>query len=142
MGLLDTPTNFQSDLRSVLLDKNLSRFGDAVVNFVYNAAIFEETQQSKGVKVWDSCLAQACKDSPLRNFLGTRKNAGDIGDAVEAFIAYVYVRNKNSISEMIQILSQNISQKKHMLENQEKKLCTESFTLLINTLCKKMGIDT
>jgi hypothetical protein len=141
VGFLDTPANFSLDLKTVLLDKNLSKFGDAIVNFIYNAAIFEETKQSKGVKVWDSCLAQACKDSHLREFLGTRKNAGEIGDAVEAFIAYVYVRNKSSILEMIQILFRNIHQKKQMLANQEKELCTESFTVLINSLCEKIGID-
>jgi len=141
VGLLDTPINFNPDLKAVLLDKNLSKFGDAIVNFIYNAAIYEETEQSKGVKVWDSCLAQACKDSHLRNFLGTRKNAGDIGDAVEAFIAYVYLRNKSSINDMIQILFRNINQNRQLLAKQEKELCTESFTELINFFCAKMGIS-
>ncbi|MHA1212505.1 MAG: ribonuclease III family protein [Candidatus Heimdallarchaeota archaeon] len=137
---MDTPTPFASDLRSILSNKDYSRFGDSIVNFIYNAAIFEVTQHSRGVKVWDSCLAQACRNSQLRKYLGTRKNAGDIGDAVEAFVAYVYLKNKNTINEMIMILSKNLNQNKKLLQTQEKELCAESFTLLINVFCEKLGI--
>jgi hypothetical protein len=138
---LDTPPTFEIDLKSVLLDKNLSKFGDSIVNFIYNAAVYEVTQQSKSVKVWDSCLAQACRDSNLREFLGTKKNSGDIGDAVESFIAYVYLKNKTSLPEMIKILSRSIRNKKNLFLTKEKDICTESFTILINFYCDKIGIE-
>ncbi len=136
---MSAPTNFTSDFREILSNKDFSKFGDSIVNFIYNAAIFEVIQQSRGVKVWDSCLAQACRNSQLRMHLGTRKNAGDIGDAVEAFVAYIYLKNKNTITEMITILSKNINQNKNLLRDKEKEVCTESFTSLINHFCEKFG---
>jgi dsRNA-specific ribonuclease len=138
---LGTPSNFLSDLKSVLQNKELSKFGDSIVNFIYNAAIFEETQKSRGVKVWDSCLAQACRNTKLREYVGSKKNAGDLGDAVEAFIAYVYLRNKVIINEMISILSTHIHQDLSLLATQEKEVCKKAFTSLINFLCNKLGIS-
>lgn len=137
---MDTPLSFSSTLSSILSDKNLSKFGDSIVNFIYNAAIYEATQELKGTKVWDSSLAKACKDSQLRAFLGTRKNVGDIGDAVEAFIAYVYLKNKNSVNNMIMILSKVIKQNQYLFQNNEKDLCARSFSFLIDNLCAKLGI--
>ncbi len=140
MESLDTPTHFTSKLRTILSNKEFAKFGDSIVNFIYNAAIYESTRILKGVKVWDSSLAQACRNSLLREFVGTRKNAGDIGDAVEAFIAYTYLKNKNVIGDMIMILSKSINQNKTLLQDQEKELCAISFTFLINILCEKLGI--
>lgn len=138
---MDTPPTFKLDLKSVLLDKNLSKFGDSIVNFIYNAAVYEVTQESKGVKVWDSCLAQACRDSHLREFIGTKKKSGDIGDAVESFIAYLYIKNKTSLPEMIKILARNIRSKKDLFSSNERDICTESFTNLLNFYCEKIGIE-
>jgi len=135
-GLLDNPNN----LREILSNKHFSKFGDSIVNFIYNAAVFEISQKSKGIKVWDSCLAQACRNSQLRGYLGTRKSAGDIGDAVEAFIAFIYLKNKNTLPEMITILTKNLRKSIGLFQENEKELCTESFTLLINHFCKKLRI--
>lgn len=138
---MDTPTSFVIELKEILLNKDFSKFGDSIVNFIYNAAVFEIMNQSRGTKVWDSCLAHACRNSKLREFLGTRKNVGDIGDAVEAFIAFMYLKNKKIINEMILVLSRNIDKNKNFFQVKEKEICTESFTLLIDNLCEKLGIN-
>ena len=110
------------------------------VNFIYNAAIHNATHKLSGIKVWDKCLAQACKNSPLRKFVGTRKNAGDLGDAVEAFIAFVYLKKPSAITEMISTLTKSITINKHLIELEERELCAKIFTDLVEDLCEDLGM--
>lgn len=137
---MGSPLEFTPDLNELLLNNKLAKFGDSVVNFIYNAAVYNATKELQGVKVWDQSLAQACRDSPLRKYVGSRKNAGDLGDAVEAFIAFVYLRNPINITEMITILTKSITINKHLLELNERELCSKAFTVLINELCKNIEI--
>ncbi|MCE7739495.1 MAG: hypothetical protein KAU62_11565 [Candidatus Heimdallarchaeota archaeon] len=138
---MDSPFEFTPDLNELLLNKKLAKFGDSIVNFIYNAAVYNATKELKGIKVWDQCLAKACRDSPLRKYVGSRKNAGDLGDAVEAFIAFIYLRNPINITEMISILTKSITINKHLLKLNERELCSKAFTVLLDELCKNLGIS-
>ncbi len=126
---------------TLLLNNKLARFGDSIVNFIYNAAVYNVTNELQGVKVWDKCLAHACRNSPIRKFVGTRKNAGDLGDAVEAFVAFSYLKNPTTITEMISILTKSITINKHLLEEDERELCAKAFTDLVNDLCNNIGLN-
>jgi len=138
---MDTPLNNQLELKDILLSKDFAKFGDNVINFIYNAAIYNATERLQGVKVWDKCLAGACINSPLRSYIGSRKSKGDLGDAIEAFIGYLYLRDKSSIEFMINLLSRFFEQKKTLIADNEQKICEEGITFLINELCKKYEIE-
>ena len=139
---MDASNNKELNLLELLLDKNLAKFGDSIVNFIYNAAIFEATKQLQGVKVWDKCLAEACRASPLRNLVGSKKNAGELGDVVEAFIGFIYMKkNKQILGHMIEILKRSIVQNWNEQETNEQELCREAFSYLLKTLCKEIGIE-
>ncbi|MHA2357217.1 MAG: ribonuclease III family protein [Candidatus Heimdallarchaeaceae archaeon] len=138
---MDTPLNTQLKLKDILLSKDFAKFGDTVINFIYNVAIYVATERLQGVKVWDKCLAEACNNSPLRSYLGSRKNKGDLGDAVEAFIGYLYLRKKVSTELLIDLLSRFFEQKKSLIAENEQKICAEGITYLINELCKKFEIE-
>ena len=139
---MDTPNFNHLGFEDILSDSNFAKFGDSLVNFIYNASILESTNQLQGVKVWDQCLAEACRNSPLRIFAGSRKSAGELGDAVEAFLGYLYVKNKLVLSDMIAVLTRYISQNTYLLKKDEKKLCSEAFSHLLNNLCEKNNIST
>ena len=139
---MDTSSKNELNLLEFLLDKNLAQFGDSIVNLVYNAALFEATEQLKGVKVWDKCLAEACRDSPLRNLVGSKKNAGELGDVVEAFLGFLYMKkSKQILGQMIDILKRYIVQNWNAEEMKEQQLCSEAFSYLLKTLCKEIGIE-
>lgn len=138
---MTSPIDTTQGWNSLLLNNRLARFGDSIVNFIYNAAFYNVTNELQGVKVWDKCLAQACRNSPLRKFVGTRKNAGDLGDAVEAFVAYSYLKNPSIITEMISILTKSMTINKHLVEQDDKELCVKAFTDLIDGLCKTLEIE-
>ncbi|MHA2254849.1 MAG: ribonuclease III family protein [Candidatus Heimdallarchaeaceae archaeon] len=139
-SLLDTSFISTLKFEEIFSTNDFAKFGDSVVNFIYNAAIFEAKSRLQGVKVWDSCLSEACKKSPLRSYIGSRKNKGDLGDAVEAFIGYVYLANKFSINQMIDILTQYLKHSSNQDEKNEQELCSAAFIHLVNHLCDKLGI--
>ena len=140
-GLLDTSFFKSLSFEEILSNNDFSKFGDAVVNFIYNAAIFEATSKLQGVKVWDFCLAEACKNSPLRSYIGSRKNKGELGDAVEAFIGYVYLSRKLSLDHMINILINYFLNKDIQSEKNEQTVCSSAFIHLVNQLCVELDIS-
>lgn len=132
----DTPTFY-----TILTDKNYAKFGDSIVNFIYNAAIYESSKIMGGIKVWDKCLAFACKNSPLKSFIGRKKDSGELGDTVEAFIGYIYSKDRTMLDKMVNILSNFLKQKLILKEKDEIKICSEAFAHLLQTLCKSLDIS-
>ncbi len=125
----------------ILSNHNLAKFGDSLVNFLYNVSVYKSTQKLNGIKVWDQCLADALKNSPLRKFAGSRKKKGELADATEAFLAYCYIRDENKFTDMINILTQYITLSKlSKPEKEEKEMCSLIFSKLLNELCEKMNI--
>jgi hypothetical protein len=138
---LDTSLIKTLNFEEVLSNSDFAKFGDSIVNFIYNAAIFKAESKLQGVKVWDNCLANACKASPLRTYVGSKKNKGDLGDAVEAFIGYVYLTSKISINQMIDILTTNIKLEGEKSKDIEQEKCSKAFIHLVNQMCEKLGIE-
>ncbi|MHA1345607.1 MAG: ribonuclease III family protein [Candidatus Heimdallarchaeaceae archaeon] len=138
---MDTHDNFPLKLENILFDNNFAKFGDSLVNFLYNSAIYEATKNLQGVKVWDQSLAEACRNSPLRSYIGGRKNAGELGDAVEAFLGYLYIKNPLVLPEMITTLSRFIHNNINLYQKNEKELCSTAFSHLVNYYCEKNGIS-
>ena len=136
---MDSP-NIDLKLEDILLNTNFAKFGDSIANYIYNAAVYESKQKLQGIKVWDKSLAEACRNSPLRSYLGSKKNSGELGDAVEAFLSFVYIKNKNSIYDMVKILSKFLREKWNLNDKTEQIICGEAFTHLINQLCNELKI--
>jgi len=141
VAFVDTHDNFPLKLENILFDNNFAKFGDSLVNFLYNSAIYEATKNLQGVKVWDQSLAEACRNSPLRSYIGGRKNAGELGDAVEAFLGYLYIKNPLVLPEMITTLSRFIHNNINLYQKNEKELCSTAFSHLVNYYCEKNGIS-
>ncbi len=129
----------QPDIKDVLANHDLSKFGDAIVNFIYNAAVYRVKNVLQGVKVWDQSLAQVSRETSLRRLLGSGKNRGELGDAIEALIAYSYLAKIFSIEEMISLLSDALKEVMLTTEN-EIEQCTVMFTKLVLILCSKFNL--
>jgi len=136
-------TSFINTLKfeEIFSNKGFAKYGDSLVNFIYNAAIFRVKSELQGRKVWDSCLAEACKKSPLRSYAGSRKNKGELGDVVEAFIGYVHLANKATVDQLIDILVLFLKHENNQEERNEHELCSAAFNHLINQLCNQLGIE-
>lgn len=93
-----------SSLTEVLLDKDLAKIGDALVNFIFSLAVSNTMKQPHNVRVSSLTLSTALKKSGLRELLPHRINRHDQANAVEALVMYAWITKIFSLSELLQIL--------------------------------------
>lgn len=118
-------------------DKGLAKIGDGVVNLAYSVAksLFLTNNSSNkkivrtGLKVNRTILSNALKNANMKNFAKNRGDAHDLADTVEAIIAYVWLSNKMTLSDIIDILKNNFEG--DLIKSQEVKSATQAFTKLL-----------
>ncbi len=93
-------------MRQIMRDKQLASLGDAFVNFVYSLALTRLKGYPQGTKVSDRILAQALRQSGLRDRLGTRVTKKDLANASEAILAKAYLKDLLAIEESVQLICQ------------------------------------
>ena len=124
-------------------DKGLAKIGDAVVNLAYSVAksnfLTKNNPNNKpirtGKKVGRNILEAALKKAELKSFAKNRASAHDFADTVEALVAYVWLANKISIKEIIELLTENLAG--NLYDRQEEiSSATIAFTELLNSIKK------
>ncbi len=95
-------------LIEILLDKELARFGDAYLNFVYSYALTRASDSPRGTKVSDKILASASRISGLRSLLPKRTSTANAANAVEALVVNSYLQSILSIDETVDTLRAEI----------------------------------
>ena len=126
------------DLKRILTDKNLAKFGDSLINFLYSVAKSEVTGEFCGEKVSDKALADALRETLLKNETRPRSTVNDLGDAVEAFCAYLWIKQLTSLEEMVNILINAINGMALGYHKAEKTAEKCAFKALIELLLAKM----
>lgn len=119
-------------------DKGLAKIGDGVVNLAYSVAksIFLTNNSTNkkivrtGLKVNRTILSNALKNANMKNFAKNRGDAHDLADSVEAIMAYVWLSNKMTLSDIIDILKNNFEGDLR-IKSQELKSATQAFTKLL-----------
>ncbi len=96
------------NVESIMHDKGLAKVGDGLVNFVYSLAKSLVLGQATGEKVRDSVLARAIRSTSVYSHMNRRTDAGRAGDAYEAIMAYLWMTEKISISDMVDSLSESL----------------------------------
>jgi cytochrome b len=93
-----------SSLTEVLVDKDLAKIGDALVNFVFSLAVSNTTKQPRSVRVSSLTLSTALKKAGLRELLPHRTDRHAQANAVEALIMHAWITKMISLTELLQIL--------------------------------------
>ena len=96
------------NVESIMHDKGLAKVGDGLVNFCYSLAKSLVLGQATGEKVRDSVLARAIRATSVYRRMNRRTDAGRAGDAYEAIMAYLWMTEKISISDMVDSLSESL----------------------------------
>jgi dsRNA-specific ribonuclease len=119
-------------------DKGLAKLGDALINLAYSMAksiYLSKISESKnvirtGMKVSREVLSKSLKDAHLKNFSKSRADAHDMADTVEAIIAYVWLDDKVSLEEIIDLLLKSL---KGNLEDRKQEILAarSAFTQLL-----------
>ncbi len=92
-------------------DKGLAKLGDEIINMVYSLAESLFINQPTGEKINATVLSESMKMSGLRYLAKTRAKAHSIADSAEAVIAYAYLQEKISISELVEKVQQGFQKK-------------------------------
>lgn len=114
------------NLQEILLDKDLAGLGDIYVNFVHSLALSQKLQRPTGAKVNNRILAEAVKQSGLRQMLPKRIDRHARGDAAEALIVYAWLQEIMGLEECLEIL-------------RGSKDPTEAFTKLLREIGERIG---
>ena len=88
-----------------------------------------------GKKVGKMILASALKNADMKRFAKTRANAHDLADTVEAIVAYVWLSNKMTLSDIINFLVDNLSGDLYNRADEIEK-ATIAFTNLLKCIKK------
>jgi len=134
--------NQTSSRKIIGTDKGLAKIGDGVINLAFSVAksiyLTNNSANKKivrtGLKVNRKILSVALKNANMKDFAKNRGDAHDLADTVEAIIAYIWLSNKMTLSEIIDFLKNNFEGDFHN-KSQEVKSATQAFTkLLIHVL--------
>ncbi|MBN2156605.1 MAG: hypothetical protein JW776_11225 [Candidatus Lokiarchaeota archaeon] len=101
--------------------KGLAKLGDEIVNMVYSLGVSLFLTHPTGEKVNASILAESMKRSGLRHLAKSRANAHSIADSAEAIIAYAFLQQKITISELVEKILHGIGKKDYPWQNTQMK---------------------
>lgn len=97
------------EYRKDFRDKNLSKFGDSLLNFVFSLALSEYLGHPSAGRVPNASLAMALELAGLRHLLPPRTDKHGKGDIAEAIFAYAWLERKITIDEAAEILRKNFT---------------------------------
>ncbi|NHJ13969.1 MAG: hypothetical protein EAX95_09845 [Candidatus Thorarchaeota archaeon] len=128
---------FLSDHQSVegiLRDKDLAKLGDSLVNLCYSLAKSQILGKPTGEKVRDRVLASAIRATPLYSHYNRRTDAGRAADAYEATMAYLWLKDKVTIEEIVKALVNHLTKEIDESRRRENEISAQAFQHLLEDL--------
>jgi hypothetical protein len=120
-------------------DNQLAALGDTYVNFIYSLAITSVIGKPIGVRVRDKVLAEALKNSGLReHLLPKRLGSHELSNAAESVIIYCWLQKIISLQESQSMLSSVISEGILNSREREWEDGVKAFTFLLSKLKERM----
>ena len=114
----------------IIRDKGLANLGDNFTNFIYSLAKSKVLDQATGWKVSGKTLANALRDSGLREFCPSRSSTHDIADYAESIIVYLWFTENYSIDQMVSILAKEMNDGIFKDLKKEERTAIKAFTKL------------
>jgi len=118
-------------IESIMHDKGLAKVGDNLVNFCYSLAKSLVLGYTTGEKVRDSVLARAIRLTSIYHHINRRTDSGRAADAYEAIMAYLWMKERISISDIVMSLSDTLDIDKTTNRKKEGEIAAESFRKLL-----------
>jgi len=97
-------------LREILMSRELASLGDAYLNLMYSTALSLKKGRPEGRKMDRSTLSQSLKNAGMRRIMPNRVDRHTQADAVEALMAYAWLRGLMSFEEGVTILLNGIEE--------------------------------
>jgi hypothetical protein len=126
------------NIESIMRDKGLAKVGDGLVNFCYSLAKSLVLGHATGEKVRDSVLARAIRSTSVYQYMNRRTDAGKAGDAYEALMAYLWMTEKISISDMVNSLSEFLDINSNTSRKKEGEIAAVAFQKFLESNIKNL----
>ena len=115
--------------------------GDNLVNLCYSLAKSLVLGYTTGEKVRDSVLARAIRLTSIYHHMNRRADAGRAADAYEAIMAFLWMKQKISISDIVTSLSDTLTIDKTTSRKKEGDIAAESFRKLLEDNIRHLPSD-
>ncbi|NVM54746.1 MAG: hypothetical protein HWN66_13675 [Candidatus Helarchaeota archaeon] len=126
-----------SNIREILINKDLAKLGDPFVNFIYSLAKSCVLGKFNGWKVPDKVLAQALRDAEMRSIISQKASNHDLGDAVEALLIHEWLFENISIEQLTTILVNQLRTGDFSDKTKEARSALQAFTALLLEIRKR-----
>ncbi|MCD6128063.1 MAG: hypothetical protein J7J21_06835 [Methanomicrobia archaeon] len=114
---------------------SLEKFGDSLINFIYSLAKSEVMKEYDGIKVPNSCLAEALTLSDFES--PRRSDKHKKGDFVERIVAESWIEGKITERECVEIIKSTIRKYDLRDRKEERRAMIEGFKNLLNEIKKR-----
>ena len=91
-------------LRDIISDRGLAALGDALVNFAYSLALSLDAGRPRGKRLDNRALSEALRASGLRPLIPKRMDRHQLANAVEALLAYGWLKGMFNLSDLVEAL--------------------------------------
>ncbi len=99
-----------SDPKDAVLNEDLAKLGDPLVNLIYSLARSKIRDVPDGDKAPNKVLSESLSAAGLRDLASSRVDRHRLGDVAEAIIAFAWVQGEIEIVEAADILSDSFEQ--------------------------------
>ena len=123
-----------NSLKEIGIHKKLAKFGDTVTNLTYSLAKTIVSHQLDQQKVSRTILSSALKEAKMKIYAKKRSNAHDMANTAEAFIGYMYCKEKWSVEYMASLIIPVLSQYNLDDVNEELIGAIKSFRKLLEKI--------
>lgn len=133
-----------SHLRGIVRNHDLAKFGDVLTNFIYSLAKTRIKKYPFGEHVYDKVLAEAMRQTNLRELMPSRITSGQIGDGAEALIGHAFLEEILAIEEMVALIEEIISpinEAGEQLKYLERDLMIVAFVKLLEEIVTKIEVS-
>lgn len=120
-------------------DKNLSKFGDSLVNFIFSLALSEYLGHPSAGRVPNASLSIALEKARLLSYVPSRTDKHGRGDIAEAILAYAWLERKITIEEAVEVLRQNFTPDV-LHPSRKKEIIGNAFGELLKMVKERLGL--
>ncbi|WP_456423477.1 ribonuclease III family protein [Thermococcus sp.] len=121
-------------------DKELAKFGDSLLNFIFSLALSEYLGRPTGERVPNASLALALEMSGLRKLAPPRSDKHTRGDVAEAIVAYAWLEGLITIDEAVQLIRENLTEDvTHFVR--KKEAIGRALAVLYSEIGKRLGLE-
>lgn len=129
-----------NDPEKAILDEDLAKLGDTLVNLIYSLARSMAQKKPDGAKVSNKVLSESLRMAGLRSLAPSRVDRHRLGDITEAMIAFAWLQDKIKIEEAAEILSDSLREVDFQSRREVLKASGEGFKNLLITISERIPI--